>query len=228
MVGFKGRIGFKQYLPMKPTKRGYKIWVRADAVNGYMCDFRVYTGKDSGRPTSGLDLGGEVVRQLSEDLSGKNYFLFFDNFFSSIALLQHLQKVNLYCCCTTRPNRRLFPSELKNLSLEMGEYRSKMVNTVEAVVWKDKKNVAFLNNIYGQSETQVNRKQCNGSVTSPVCAAGYNTYMGGVDLADQKRKAYTCSRKSEKWWFRLFWFLLDIAIVKAHIISTLTPGSKKR
>ena len=81
MVGFKGRIGFKQYLPMKPTKRGYKIWVRADAANGYMCDFRVYTGKDGSRPMSGLDLGGEVVRQLSEDLAGENYIIFFDNFF---------------------------------------------------------------------------------------------------------------------------------------------------
>ena len=60
VVGFKGRIGFKQYLPMKPTKRGYKIWVRAGTVNGYICDFRVYTGKDSGRPTSGLDLGEAV------------------------------------------------------------------------------------------------------------------------------------------------------------------------
>ena len=49
-------------------------------------------------------------------------------------------------------------------------------------------------------------------------------YMGGVDQADQKRKAYSCSRKSEKWWYRLFWFLLDISIVNAHILSTLTPG----
>ena len=48
MVGFKGRIGFKQYLPMKPTtRRGYKVWCRADSENGYLCDFRVYTGKQA-------------------------------------------------------------------------------------------------------------------------------------------------------------------------------------
>ena len=66
-----------------------------------------------------------------------------------------------------------------------------MVDTVEGVVWKDKNNVSFLNNIYGQSETQGKGRQCNSSVipvTSPICAAGYNMDMGGVDCADQKRK----------------------------------------
>ena len=102
-----------------------------------------------------------------------------------------------------------------------------MVGATEVMVWMDKKNVCFLNNIYGQREITVKRKQRDGStlnVPCSTCVAGYNMYMGGVDQADQKRKAYSCSRKSEKWWYRLFWFLLDISIVNAHILSTLTPG----
>lgn len=73
----------------------------------------------------------------------------------------------------------------------------------------------------------VRRKQRDGStvnVSCPTCVKGYNMHMGGVDQADQKRKAYSCSRKSEKWWCRLFWFLLDVSVVNAHILSTLTPG----
>ena len=35
MVGFKGRSSLKQYMPNKPTKRGYKIWCRCDSRNGY-------------------------------------------------------------------------------------------------------------------------------------------------------------------------------------------------
>jgi hypothetical protein len=30
MVKFKGRISYKQYMPKRPVKRGYKIWLRAD------------------------------------------------------------------------------------------------------------------------------------------------------------------------------------------------------
>ena len=34
----------KQYLPMKPVKRDFKVWVMADALNGYFYDFYVYVG----------------------------------------------------------------------------------------------------------------------------------------------------------------------------------------
>lgn len=30
MIRFKGRSTLKQYMPNKPIKRGYKVWVRAD------------------------------------------------------------------------------------------------------------------------------------------------------------------------------------------------------
>ena len=40
MIGFSGRLGFKQYVPLKPTKRGIKVWVRADPYNGFMMIFR--------------------------------------------------------------------------------------------------------------------------------------------------------------------------------------------
>ena len=35
----------KQCMPMKPTKRGFKVWVRANAKTGYLCDFNFYTGR---------------------------------------------------------------------------------------------------------------------------------------------------------------------------------------
>ena len=48
MIAFKGMSIMKQYLPNKPVKRGFKVWVRADAVSGYVSEFDVYTGKVSG------------------------------------------------------------------------------------------------------------------------------------------------------------------------------------
>ena len=44
MVGFKGRSSLKQYMPMKSTKRGYKVWCLCDSHNGFICNFEVYTG----------------------------------------------------------------------------------------------------------------------------------------------------------------------------------------
>ena len=64
MVTFKGRSTLKQYMPLKPVKRGIKVWALADASNGYISNFKVYTGKDGDKAEKGL--GANVVMTLTE------------------------------------------------------------------------------------------------------------------------------------------------------------------
>lgn len=104
----------KQYLPKKPTKRGFKIWVRADSTNGYVSDFDVYTGKED---TSTTSLGAKVVERLSTPLVGGHYHLFFDNFFTSLPLVDSLLANNLYACGTFRKDRRGVPLEISTIKL---------------------------------------------------------------------------------------------------------------
>ena len=68
MVAFRGRLGFRQYIPAKPHKYGIKVWVRADSHNGYVCEFSMYTGKDSNRVEVGL--GESVVLLLCNSITG--------------------------------------------------------------------------------------------------------------------------------------------------------------
>ena len=77
MVGFKGRSSLKQYVPKNPLSEA----CRADSKNGYICSFQVYTGKEG--DSTEKNLGARVIKELSKDIQGKNYFLFFDNYFSS-------------------------------------------------------------------------------------------------------------------------------------------------
>ena len=44
MIRFKGRSTLKQYNPMKPIKRGYRLWSLSDD-SGYIYKATVYTGK---------------------------------------------------------------------------------------------------------------------------------------------------------------------------------------
>ena len=86
MILFKGRSSLKQYNPMKPIKRGYKLWCLGDN-DGYIYKFEIYTGKKGESDTHNiykLGLGGHVVTTLAGHLCGKNHKLFFDNYFSSI------------------------------------------------------------------------------------------------------------------------------------------------
>lgn len=66
-------------------------------------------------------------------------------------------------------------------------------------------------------------------VQCPSAFAEYNKHMGGVDLADQRRKYFSVSRKSSKWWWYLFSFLLDTAVSNAFILhkATNSPSTKR-
>ena len=103
----------KQYNPIKPVKRGFKIWVRADSHKGYVCEFECYTGRKDGTAEKGL--GGSVVTRLTRDLVGKSYQIFMDNFFS-ISLYRALLFDRIYCTGTARNCRRNFPPDLKDVA----------------------------------------------------------------------------------------------------------------
>lgn len=47
MIGYKGKSApksFKQYMPKKPTKRGYKLWAKC-GVSGFVYGVKLYRGK---------------------------------------------------------------------------------------------------------------------------------------------------------------------------------------
>ena len=97
MIPFKGRSSMKQYLPLKPVKRSFKVWAMADAINGYMYDFNVYTGATESRERA---LGEKVVLTLSESIMGCHHKLFLDNYFTFVNLLSTLLEKGTYACGT--------------------------------------------------------------------------------------------------------------------------------
>ena len=87
--------------------------------------------------------------------------------------------------------------------MERGQHKSEWVlgNKVHCFLWKDSKLVGFVDTFCSDSDqTTVTRKLEDGSCTTvryPKSIKLYNQqYMGGVDLVDQLRNAYSCSQKS--------------------------------
>ena len=110
MIPFKGRSTLKQYMPMKPVKRGIKVWALADAANGFIANFQVYTGKRGDQVEKGL--GANVVTTLTKPYVNSFSHIYFDNFFTGVDLLD-LEGANLYSCGTIRTNGKGFPTQLK-------------------------------------------------------------------------------------------------------------------
>lgn len=123
IVGFKGRNSMKQYMPMKPTKRGFKMWNAHDAHNGLTLVIQPYTGSVRGE-TQG---GASIVKSVANFLMDKGHYLFYDNYFSSVELASDLADRGTFTIATTRADRRGWPQQLKdmktlNKQLQRGEY----------------------------------------------------------------------------------------------------------
>lgn len=102
MISFKGRSAIKQYMPLKPIKWGYKVWCIADSTTGFIFMFEIYTGKSD---QQGDTLGEKVVLHLSADVRSGS-LVTFDNFFTSVTLMEALHNRKLYACGTVRRQKR--------------------------------------------------------------------------------------------------------------------------
>ena len=227
----------KQYVPLKPVKRGFKVWAMADSLNGYMYDFNVYTGASGGERETGL--GEKVVLQLAESIKGNHHHLYFDNYFSSITLLSKLLEDGTYACGTIRTNRKQYPSEISEEAkrFDRGQSTFRQCGNLVATAWKDNKVVNVVSTLASPTDiTSVNRRQKDGTrveVECPLCVALYNLYMGGVDVGDQLRGYYHVRFKCVKNYKYIFWFLFDVSTTNAHIlysfdVQTGTPMTLKQ
>ena len=179
-----GRSAIKQYLPLKPVKRGIKIWVVAESSTGYFLDLQVYLGKEGGQSEHGL--GERVVLDLTEAYRGKAHRIFCDNFFSSPRLFKTLHAQSLYACGTVRQNRHDFPEDLRGVVLQVGEAQFRQSDSLTAVVWQDKRPVHVISTLTQPGAIEsVLRRQRDGSrtqVTCPSAIATYVKHMGGGRL----------------------------------------------
>ena len=217
MIGFKGRLSFKQYMPAKPTKWGIKSWALCDSSTAYCLNFQVYTGR-AARANQEHGLGYRVVMDMIQPYLGLHHHLYFDRFFTSPALVENLETQATYCCATVQLNRVGIPAACKKLKLRnRGDVVFQQKGNEVLSVWKDKRQVSILS-------TNANAQMDDGK---PQAVHQYNRHMGGVDKQDQLRSYYKVARPSKKWWRYLFWFMLDTTIVNAWILFQQTPGNMR-
>ena len=121
MVPWKGRLSFRQYLPNKPDRFGIKLYQLSESKSGYICDFEVYTGKDfdpnpdSDEEDKQLGHSYNAVLGLlrNNNLLGKGYTVYTDNYYSSPTLFDKLRSEDTTAVGTVRLTRKEMPIALK-------------------------------------------------------------------------------------------------------------------
>lgn len=173
MVPYFGRHSCKQFIHGKPIRYGYKLWV-GTSNNGYIYWFEPYQGASTNISKTYCDLGvgASVVLEYADALrsrwTNEKFHLFFDNFFTSIPLIEKLSEKGFLATGTARENRiqgvDLQDSKvMKREKRGTYDYRKISDQDIITVKWHDNNLVTLCSNSVGvepiQSVTRYSQKE---------------------------------------------------------------------
>lgn len=235
MCATKVRHFLKQYMPLKPHKWGYKLFVIC-STSGYAYKFEIYSGQENlaSRLPNELDLGSSanVVVRLCRDIPKyKNHKVYYDNYYTSLPLQVYLAEQGILSVGTVRRNRIpgvnvLSEDELKKKPRGTYDESVCKINSVDVamVTWKDNKVVNLMSTFVGSQPVEsisrfTKKTKTREGIACPKIVKAYNQHMGGVDLMDSHFGRHKIAIKSKKWYFRLFYHLVDMAVINAWIVQ---------
>ena len=172
----------------------------------------------------------DIVMTVARPFLGRYHHLYTDKLYTSVAAARALLNQSTYLTGAVKSNSRELPVELQRivrLSKQCPQYHVAhfivaRMGQLTAVIWKDSKVVQLLSSghqgyrqkdrdfLMRKSKDDGMTRRQQKQVTAPPHAISYTKNMAGVDRADQLRSYYSCSRKSQIWWRKLFYFLMDI------------------
>ena len=178
-----------------------KLSTFADTDNGYALSYKLYTGNDNAAVACGL--AKRVVLEQGEPFFDKGYIIFMDNYYTSVDLFENLYTHGMQACGKCRTNPVGFPKDLtsKDLpivkALKRGDRIYRQKDKITCVTWQDRKLVCVLSSVPTNVATEdVQRSVRDGGrwtrrqFQSALPIKQYNSYMGGLDLADRHTTTY--------------------------------------
>lgn len=225
LMKWKGRLAFRQFIPAKRHRFGVKFFVLCDVLTGYVQDMIIYTGSTTNiQHYEGLGISGSVVMTLLAPYLGKGHVIYMDNWYNSPTLFQHLLSLGTGACGTVRANRKGMPTFTCKMTKGQTEYKEN--GTQLAVKWHDKRDVHFLTTVHpaGMAATGKVDHSTGQTKMKPICVLEYNKKMGAVDKADMISGFHECARKTTKWYKKVFFHLLDTAVLNSHIVHQQLTG----
>ena len=152
MVPYFGRHSCKMFIRGKPIRFAYKNWVLC-SDDGYPFKVNPYHGKAERREGP---LGSTVVKNLDVVTDDRIHDIYFENFFTSVPLLEELKKKGIPAAGTTRINRLpgLPPPSNKEMEKKERGFMS-VCSTFDlcSVRWVDNKVVTMFSNQLTEAPT---------------------------------------------------------------------------
>ena len=150
-----------------------------------------------------------------------------DNFYNSVGLYELLHNRKTHIVGPLRTNRKDNPKSITPKKLKKpGEACWMRRGPVFVSKWKDKREILMLS-------TKLHHRMVNCTTSrghnklKPMCVHDYNTNMGGIDRSDHLLSYCSTPRKTIKWYNKVFFHLLDIAVMNSYVLFKKLSKQKK-
>ncbi|MCO5550830.1 hypothetical protein L7F22_004323 [Adiantum nelumboides] len=176
-----------------------------------------------------LELSFHVVANLVKALPRQGHHVFFDRYFTSVKLLEHLHNEGHGGTCTYVSNRKNFPGKdmlhLGKQDRGASRFAYCKKQGLVACSWMDKKEIFFASNCFGMHKGEVKHMVGDGKkmlLPCPELAVRYNACKVGCDVFDSMVLGHGYSLQTTmhgwKWWHACFWCLMDSVFTNCWII----------
>jgi len=215
LEAFRGRCGWRQYIPSKPNKYGLKVFALCDSKTYYTLNLEVYVGNQPAGPFKVSNSPGAVVERLAEPIRGTGRNITVDNWFTNLELIANLkQNFRLTLLGTIRKNKRELPPEFANPSTRSEKTSMFAFHkncTLVSYIPKPKKNVLLVSSMHTDDALDKNTGK-------PEMIMLYNQTKGGVDMVDKLCSIYDCARNTCRWPMVIFYSLLNVGCINSFVI----------
>jgi len=210
LVYFRGRSKMKFYIPNKPAKWGFKLHLLCDSENNYCYNIIFDPGQTEKNfiRLDGTPYIHSIILRLVEGLENRGHILFFDTWYSSIAIIKKLRSMNIFVTSLLKQNHKILRTEETTIKLD----EDIMIYKIE-----DKKMMNFI--------TSIHDDHINAEGLAEVHYE-YKTYSRAVDRVNQSSSFHTYKNRNKKWWKRVFYFLIDVSITNSFILMELNKKRK--
>lgn len=236
------RTSLKQFIRGKPIRFGLKFWGLCTS-DGYLLNLDLYCGKNSkiGDKLVKCPLGSRVVLNLLKPFfemtpPGKipQFHLYFDNYFTGMDLIVHLQKLRLKSTGTIRENR-VKEKNVIDKKAPRGTYvvKHEQNSHINYITLMDSKPVSIASTAAGVTPLLPSRRydsqtRSKTEIPFPQAFHLYNKFMGGVDLHDGHCNNVLPSIRSKKWTWVVFIRLIQASITNSLVIFNAAADKKKK
>ena len=226
LLGYRGKVPGRTYMPSKPRKYGLKFFWLCEAGTGFALNGIVYTGRRENEPVH-HNLGEDVVIELVHPYFGSHRQIVTDNFFTShrlaVALLQHGLTI---LGTIIRKHRREVPAILREKKAQFTSlFLYDLQNKITLVSYSPTRNriVLLLSSFHGRGVIDY-----QSDLRRPEMILDYNQGKGGVDQMDENIEEFSCVRKTVRWPLLVFFNLLNVACNNAHVFLKRNAYTKSK